>query len=50
MGSYHDPEEFGNIWIKEKRFESMMSQSERSRKYTGWSDAVQRTLVKNITI
>ena len=44
------PEEFGNIWIKEKRFESRMSQSKRSRKYTGWSDAVQRTLVKNITI
>ena len=50
-GMYKDfypiQEEFANNWLLEKRFEPNMDIKTREKLYSGWSDAVQRTLSKN---
>ena len=38
------PEEMGARWALERRFLPAMPERERERKYTGWRDAVRRTL------
>ncbi len=43
-GFYPDPTTFARQWSLEHRFEPQMLASERTRKYTGWQDAVRRTL------
>ena len=44
---YPSQEEFANNWLLEKRFEPNMDIKTREKLYSGWSDAVQRTLSKN---
>lgn len=44
VGFYPSKEEFSKNWILEKRFESHMDTTTRSKLYDGWKDAVQRTL------
>ncbi|MDH3229997.1 MAG: glycerol kinase GlpK [Alphaproteobacteria bacterium] len=43
-GIYPAPIEFAKSWALERRFSPNMTQDERERKYTGWKDAVRRTL------
>ena len=43
------PEEFETRWTRERCFKPTMSPAECDRKYKGWSDAVQRTLINNAT-
>lgn len=38
------PEEFAQSWALERRFEPVTPKKERDRRYTGWKDAVRRTL------
>ena len=38
------PETFAATWAREKRFTPAMGDEERTRKYSGWQDAVRRTL------
>jgi glycerol kinase len=45
-GLYPDPETFAAGWLSERRFEPKMPQAERARKYSGWQDAVARTLLR----
>jgi glycerol kinase len=40
------PEEFAQSWKLETRFTPAMNQEERTQKYTGWQDAVGRTLTR----
>lgn len=44
IGFYPDPPEFAKSWSLDRRFEPSMAEGERSRKYTGWQDAIRRTL------
>ena len=44
VGFYHSKEEFTKNWVLEKRFESNMDTSTRTKLYDGWKDAVHRTL------
>ena len=43
------PEEFETGWARERCFKPAMSPAECDRKYKGWSEAVQRTLINNVT-
>ncbi|MEX2479389.1 MAG: FGGY-family carbohydrate kinase, partial [Gammaproteobacteria bacterium] len=45
-GVYPPPQDFAKRWAAERRFEPDMEASIRTRKLTGWSDAVGRTLSK----
>lgn len=38
------PEEFGISWLQEKRFNPVMKINEREKKYSGWKNAINRTL------
>jgi len=38
------PEAFADSWALERRFEPAMDKAERTRKYAGWQNAIQRTL------
>lgn len=44
-GLYPEPDEYFNKWHLDRRFEASDSISNRNRKYEGWKNAVQRTLV-----
>lgn len=43
-GIYPPPEEFATSWKRDKRFEPMLAEDVRARKYAGWQTAVRRTL------
>lgn len=43
-GIYPQPEEFAELWKRDKRFEPMLAEDIRARKYEGWNNAVRRTL------
>ena len=49
MEALPPPEEFETTWARERCFKPSMSPAECDRKYKGWSDAVQRTLINNAT-
>ena len=49
MEALPPPEEFETTWARERCFKPAMSPAECDRKYKGWSDAVQRTLINNVT-
>ncbi len=40
------PDEFSQSWALERRFEPAMEDTVRAKKYTGWQDAVTRTLTQ----
>ena len=44
VGFYPSPEEFSKNWLLEKRFNPEMTEPDRTRKLSGWHDAVRRTL------
>jgi len=44
LGVYPGPEGFARRWALDRRFEPLMDDATRARKYTGWKDAVRRTL------
>jgi glycerol kinase len=43
-GFYPDREVFAARWSLDRRFEPQMAEAERENKYSGWQDAVSRTL------
>ncbi len=43
-GLWPDAQAFAGRWRRERRFEPVMGESERSRRIAGWKDAVRRTL------
>ncbi len=43
-GFYGDKDEFAKNWRLDKRFSPTMDDATRARKYSGWQDAVSRTL------
>jgi glycerol kinase len=43
-GLYPEPSEFGKNWRLDKRFLPKMKEDNRGQKYSGWKDAVRRTL------
>jgi glycerol kinase len=43
-GFYGDKDEFAQNWGLDKRFSPTMDDATRSRKYSGWQDAISRTL------
>jgi glycerol kinase len=43
-GIYPVPEDFAKSWRLDKRFLPKMAEEERARKYSGWKDAMARTL------
>ena len=43
-GIYPEPEKFAKSWRLDRRFSPKMARSERTRKFTGWRDALARTL------
>ncbi len=43
-GLYPEPSEFGKSWRLDKRFLPKMKEDIRGQKYSGWKDAVSRTL------
>ncbi len=43
-GFYPAPDEFGKAWALERRFSPVMDDTLRTERYTGWKDAVRRTL------
>jgi glycerol kinase len=43
-GIYPQPEDFAKSWRVDKRFMPRMKEEERARKYSGWKDAVARTI------
>lgn len=43
-GFYPEPEKFAESWRRECRFAPTLEEDVRNRKYTGWKEAVQRTL------
>jgi glycerol kinase len=43
-GIYPPPEDFAKSWRLDRRFVPRMKQEERARKYSGWKDAVARTV------
>ena len=45
-GFYPGPEKFAESWALDRRFAPAMGEAERQRKYTGWKDAVGRTLTR----
>ncbi|TWI33374.1 glycerol kinase GlpK [Paracoccus sulfuroxidans] len=44
-GIYPGPEEFARNWMLERRFEPAMPEEERTRRFAGWSRAVQATIM-----
>jgi glycerol kinase len=44
LGVYPEPAGFAKSWALERRFEPRMDDATRARKYSGWQDAVGRTL------
>lgn len=42
-----EPDEFAKSWKRERRFESKMDAAVRARKWSGWQDAVRRTLTRS---
>ena len=45
-GIFPPPEEFARTWKRDRRFTPAFDEALRIRKYTGWKDAVRRTLTK----
>jgi glycerol kinase len=45
-GIYPAPEEFAKSWRRERQFLPHLSKEVQKRKYSGWKDAVRRTLTK----
>ncbi|MEE4242261.1 MAG: glycerol kinase GlpK [Desulfopila sp.] len=45
-GIYPEPEEFATTWKRDRQFLPHLSQEVQRRKYSGWKDAVRRTLTK----
>jgi len=45
-GVWPDMAGFAKSWALDQRFEPVMKEDERARKYAGWHDAVERTLSK----
>ena len=43
-GLCEGPQAFARAWACDRRFEPVMGEDERERKYAGWKDAVRRTL------
>ncbi|MCP4380747.1 MAG: glycerol kinase GlpK [Hyphomicrobiales bacterium] len=43
-GLYPRPTEFAKSWQRDRRFMPQMREAERTRRYSGWQDAVARTL------
>ena len=43
-GIYPDRDAFADTWALERRFVPMMEEATRARRYSGWQDAVARTL------
>lgn len=43
-GVYPGPDAFGETWALDRRFRPALNAAERERKYSGWQDAVRRTL------
>jgi glycerol kinase len=41
------PEQFAANWSLQRRFQPLMADAERSRRYAGWQDAVRRTLSRS---
>ena len=46
-GVYPGLEEFAQTWERGGRYEPAMAQDDRARRYSGWKDAVRRTLSAN---
>ncbi|MEE4165065.1 MAG: glycerol kinase GlpK [Desulfocapsaceae bacterium] len=46
VGLLPAPEEFGSSWKRDTRFTPALADEVRIRKYSGWKDAIQRTLTK----
>ncbi len=46
VGLLPPPEEFGSSWKRDTRFTPALADEVRIRKYSGWKDAIQRTLTK----
>lgn len=46
-GMFPKPEEFASSWKRDKRFPPSLSEELRATKYSGWKDAVSRTLSKH---
>ncbi len=44
MGIFPAPKEFANSWKRDQRFAPSLDEDLRARKYSGWKDAVSRTL------
>ena len=47
IGFYPAPAEFAAAWKLDTRFPPLLDAQERTRKYAGWQDAVQRTLSRD---
>jgi glycerol kinase len=45
-GIYPDFDGFAAAWRRERRFEPLMDDATRARKWQGWRDAVSRTLTR----
>ena len=45
-GTYPGRDEFARAWALERRFTPSMPEVDRTRKYSGWQDAISRTLSK----
>jgi glycerol kinase len=45
-GIYPEPEEFAKTWKRDRQFLPHLSKEVQQRKYSGWKDAVRRTLTK----
>jgi len=43
-GIFPPPEQFSNSWKRNKRFSPSLDETIRKRKYSGWQDAIRRTL------
>jgi glycerol kinase len=48
LGVYPEPEGFAASWALDRRFEPRMDEATRARKYSGWKDAVRRTLTSRL--
>ena len=48
LGVYPEPEGFARSWALDRRFEPRMDEATRARKYSGWKDAVRRTLTSRL--
>jgi glycerol kinase len=48
LGVYPEPDGFAKSWALDRRFEPQMDEATRARKYSGWKDAVRRTLTSRL--